>query len=156
MRHPRYRAPRRSRQRGVTLVIVLIMLVLIMLVGVYSLRGATVDERMAGHTRDRDKAFQAAEAAVRSCLADLVAGSYGGVTLTPSAATATPVWDVTGNWTGGNSTAVTLDTSAGLSAYPRCLVEELGTGSGNYRVTGRAVGGSAQTVVMLQATYAIE
>ena len=110
---------------------------------------------MAGGARDRDKALQAAEAAVLKCLEPLKNETYAGTPLTPAAATATPHWEVDANWSNGNSTAVTVD-ATGLAAQPRCMYEALGAGTGNYRVTGRAVGGSSQTVVMLQATYTTE
>jgi type IV pilus assembly protein PilX len=150
-------APRqRAAQRGVTLIITLVMLVVVTLIVVSSLRSTTLNERMAGNSRDRQRAFQAAEAAVRSCLSQLDANTYSGVKLTPVASAASaPQWEVDTNWTGTNSTAVTVDAAAGLNANPRCLVETLGA-FGSYRVTGRAVGGSADTVVMLQATYSQE
>ena len=64
-------------------------------------------------------------------------------------------WDAVANWASGstNSTAITI-TGANLNADPRCMVEDLGSGS--YRVTGRGVGASSDSVVMLQATYSNE
>jgi type IV pilus assembly protein PilX len=142
------------QQRGVTLIVTLVMLVLITLVGVSSIRNSTMDERMAGNSRDRDKAFQAAEAAVQTCLAAIQAETYAGTPLTPAASNATPVWEVAANWANANSVEVNLGTAARLAAQPRCMYESLGTDS--YRVTGRAVGASTLTVVMLQATYSKE
>jgi type IV pilus assembly protein PilX len=143
-------------RRGVTLVILMIMLVVVTLVTLSSLRSTTQQERMAGNSRDRQRAFQAAEAAVQKCLEELDAGTFAGAPQTPAAATATPLWDLAATWTStsATSTAVTV-ASAGLSSNPRCLVEAIGT-LGSYRVTGRAVGGSPDTVVMLQATYSKE
>jgi type IV pilus assembly protein PilX len=153
---PRTANHRRSphHQRGATLIITLVMLVLITLVGLSSLRATTMDEKMAGNARDRDKAFQAAEAAVQFCLGQLKDGTYAGVPLTPAAAGSSQVWDVAANWTNGNSVAVSVD-ATGLAAQPRCMFESLGA-AGSYRVTGQAVGASSQTVVMLQATYTFE
>ena len=143
-------------RRGVTLVILMIMLVVVTLVTLSSLRSTTQQERMAGNSRDRQRAFQAAEAAVQKCLEELDNSTFLGALQTPAAANATPLWDVANNWasTSTVSTAVTVS-NAGLSANPRCLVEAIGT-SGSYRVTGRAVGGSADTVVVLQATLSRE
>jgi len=141
--------PRRSAQQGVSLIITLVMLVVVTLITVSSLRSTTLNERMAGNSRDRQRAFQAAEAAVRLCVDQLNLGTYTGTKSTPAANGSLPVWEVAANWTGTTSTAVT--TGVTLYADPRCLVENLG-GAGDYRVTGRAVGGSADTVVMLQAT----
>ena len=143
---------RRHAQRGATLIVTLVMLVLITLVGVSAVRSSTIDEKMAGNTRDRDRALQAAEAAIRQCLTQLKNTTYGGTKLAPSAYNAAPNWEA--NWTDSNSTEVTVDTK--LASQPRCMVEELGSGSGNYRVTGRAAGSSALTEVILQATYTAE
>ena len=48
----------RDRERGATLVVLLITLLVITLVGVSLLRATTVDEKMAGNYRDRDRAFR--------------------------------------------------------------------------------------------------
>jgi type IV pilus assembly protein PilX len=141
-----------SGQRGATLIITLLMLVLITLVSVSSIRKATVDEKTAGASRDRDKAFQAAEAAVQSCLGQLKNLAYTGTKLAPADSLTTPHWETAANWSNGNSNSVSVDAS-GLKEQPRCMVEELGAGSTNYRVTGRAVGASSLTEVVLQATY---
>jgi type IV pilus assembly protein PilX len=145
---------RRRAQQGVTLIITLVMLVVITLITISSMRSTTMNERMAGNARDRQRAFQAAEAAVRSCLSQLDANTYTGTKSSPAAAGSTPVWEVDSNWTDTTSTAVSV-TGLTLNANPRCLVETLGA-LGSYRVTGRAVGLSADTVIMLQATYSPE
>jgi type IV pilus assembly protein PilX len=145
---------RQRAQRGATLIITLVMLVLVTLVAVSTIRTSTMDEKMAGNSRDRDKAFQAAEAAVQKCLAEIKAGAPSGTLLTPAASTATPHWEVAANWGNGNSVAKTVDAS--LASQPRCMFEALGAGTGSYRVTGRAEGGSSRTEVMLQATYSTE
>jgi type IV pilus assembly protein PilX len=147
---------RHRHQQGAVLIIALVMLVLITIVSVATIRVTTLDERMAGNARDRDKALQAAEAAVRTCLKQLTVDNpttYAGAILTP-AASGDQHWDVEANWQTGstNSVEVVMPTTAGLFANPRCLVERLGVGD-NYRVTGRAVGGSELSVVILQATY---
>ena len=151
-------------QRGVVLIVALIVLVLITIVSVTAIRATTTDERMAGNARDRDKAFQAAEAAVRSCLAplDTDTPALGSITVhTPAATGTTPVWEVADNWDADStaSFAVTSPGSAddaGLKAQPRCMIERLNATPASYRVTGRAVGASEDTVVMLQATISAE
>lgn len=146
---------RRPGQEGVTLIVLLVMLVIVTLLTVSSLRTTTMEERMAGNARDRDKALQSAEAVVRSCLAQIKAGTFAGALLTPVVATSStppaPRWDET--WSDTNSTAVTI-AGAKVAADPRCMVEDLGSGS--VRVTGRATGASTDSVVMLQATYSNE
>jgi type IV pilus assembly protein PilX len=146
---------RRGNQRGATLIVLLVMLVVVTLLTLSSLRTTSQEERMAGNFRDRDKAFQAAEAVVKTCLAQKKANTYAGAFLTPVMATgaSSPQTNWDGAWTDANSTAVTI-ANANLAADPRCMVEDL-TG-GSFRVTGRAVGANAATVVILQATYSTQ
>lgn len=54
-----------AQQRGVALVIVLILLLVMTLLGLASMRGTLLEERMSGNLYDRSLAFQAAEAALR-------------------------------------------------------------------------------------------
>lgn len=152
----KHASPRRHQQRGATLIVLLVMLVIVTLLTVSSLRSTTQEERMAGNFRDRNKAFQAAEAVVQTCLNQVRTSVFPiALILSPKLATSTnapdPNWDLA--WTDANSTAVTI-TGANLESAPRCMVENLGSGS--VRVTGRAVGANADTVVMLQATYSTE
>ncbi len=152
MKHPLHS---KRAQGGATLIITMVMLVLITMVCVSTIRTSTVDEKMAGAGRDRDKAFQAAEGAVQQCLNQLKNATYAGTPLTPAVATSLPNWEVAANWSNSNSVAIALD-STGLAAQPRCMFEALGAGTGSYRVTGRAVGASSLTEVVLQATYTTE
>ncbi len=64
-----------SRQQGVILVTVLVFLVLLTLISLTGMRAATMEERMSGNSRDRDIAFQAAEAALRTAEDYLVANA---------------------------------------------------------------------------------
>lgn len=154
MRQPRF-APR--RQEGAILVIALIVLVLVTIVSVATIRSATVEEKMAGNTRDREKALQAAEAAARACLAKISAGTYTGTfpTQLTAATSGSEQWDIETNWASNSANSLEVSVDTTLSAQPRCMIEALGT-NGSYRVTARANGSSATTVVMLQATYSVE
>jgi type IV pilus assembly protein PilX len=147
--------PCQRTQRGATLIITMVMLVLITMVCVSTIRTSTIDEKMAGAGRDRDKAFQAAEGAVQQCLNQIKNATYAGTPLTPAAAASAPNWEVAANWSNSNSVEMALD-STGLAAQPRCMFEALGAGTGSYRITGRAVGASTLTEVVLQATYSTE
>lgn len=53
-------------QRGMTLIVGLIMVLLMSIVAVSAIRGSNMQELMAGNMRDRNLAFQAAEAALRN------------------------------------------------------------------------------------------
>ena len=57
--------PRRGAQEGVALIVVLILLLIMTLLGLASLRGTLLEERMAANLFDRSLGFQAAEAALR-------------------------------------------------------------------------------------------
>jgi type IV pilus assembly protein PilX len=54
-----------SRQSGAVLIISLIVLLLLTLIGVSSVQTTSLEEKMAGNLRDKNIAFQAAEAALR-------------------------------------------------------------------------------------------
>jgi type IV pilus assembly protein PilX len=55
----------RSRQSGAALIVVLLLLVIVTLLGLASMRGAIMQERMAANIMGRSMAFQAAEAGLR-------------------------------------------------------------------------------------------
>jgi len=57
--------PYRPRQRGAALVVSLIILLIMTLIGISSMQGTNMDEKMVGNMRDREIALQAAEAALR-------------------------------------------------------------------------------------------
>jgi len=57
----------RARQRGAVLVVGLIFLAMLTLMGVAAYSVASQEERMTGNSRDRTRAFQAAETALREC-----------------------------------------------------------------------------------------
>ena len=59
MKKPRAALP--GKQRGATLVIALMILIMIMMYGIPAAMDSIQNERMAGNTRQRDLAFQAAE-----------------------------------------------------------------------------------------------
>lgn len=55
----------RASQRGVSLIVVLLLLLIMTLLGLASLRGTLMEERMSSNALDRGLAFQAAETALR-------------------------------------------------------------------------------------------
>lgn len=65
-----------GRQRGVALVVSLMLLIVVALVGLASIRGTTMQQKMATNSYDREQAFQAAEAAMRVATA-LLASNPG-------------------------------------------------------------------------------
>lgn len=65
------------RQSGAILVIALMFLVLLTIIGVSSISGVTLEEKMAGNLYQQNIAFQAAESALRDAEIDLEAGIGG-------------------------------------------------------------------------------
>lgn len=55
-----------THQSGAVLVVSLIMLLLLTVIGVAGVQTTSLEERMAGNNRDRNLAFQSAEAALRA------------------------------------------------------------------------------------------
>ena len=103
----------RGPQRGATLVIVLILLLVMTLLGVASMRGVLLEERMSANMLDRSYAFQAAEAALREGEAfaatrprPTVAGCDDGLCSRPDPAVATDNarWLGAGFWETGSGT----------------------------------------------------
>lgn len=136
-----------SRQNGVALIISLLLLLVMTLVGITAMRTTTLEEQMSTNMRDRNLAFQAAEAALRDAQAWLNAQTVRPV---PSNTGAGNVWtanlplesqglmngfnDVafyTGyNWVAGNNSvvygALTGEPAlAGVVQQPRFFIEEM-------------------------------
>ena len=59
------------RQGGAILIVTLLFLVILTMLGVTAMTGTTMEERMAGNTRDAQLALQAAEAAMRDARRDI-------------------------------------------------------------------------------------
>jgi len=169
-------------QRGSALIVALVFLLAMTLIGVTAMQGTTQQESMAGNARQRNLAFQAAEAALRAGEAVLQgatlpafdnAGSNLGfrqpVTPTTDVGTYwldTYCWVVKTGCTNAESQAYS-GTLSEISAPPRYVVEELPRvtlpggslkfgalpDTGFYRVTARSLGGTADAVAILQTTY---
>jgi type IV pilus assembly protein PilX len=157
-----------SRQRGVTLIVALIFLAILMLLGVTVAQTSSMQERMAGNTRDRDLALQAAEAALRAADATLNAlpkdaggnittafdGSTPGyVAYVPASANDADHWNDL-DWDDGDSRSAGTSLSH-VAEQPRYVIEKLPNiaSTQRFRVTARGVGASASTVVILQTGY---
>lgn len=166
-----------ASQRGVTLIVALIFLAILAMLGVTAARNSIMEERMAGNTRDRDLAFQAAEAALKGFeidLADGVVDTASGYFDRSNCTVPTDsacylshdnnqaYWNgltmADGQWSDADAKAFSaFQSSEGLivAKHPRYIVEripDVGTMK-RYRVTARGVGKSTDTVVILQAEY---
>jgi type IV pilus assembly protein PilX len=158
---------RMRREHGATLMIALVFLVIMALLGVTVANVTTMEERMAGHTRDRDLALQAAEAALRDAetrLGDATDGPAFRAAAIPFVATRgndSAFWEdcfkgSAAPCTNKLSLTKTLPTGAGAVAEEPKFILERKPDSGTtqiYRVTARGVGGTANAVVILQAEF---
>ena len=162
----------RHTQTGSVLIISLLILLVMTLISVTAMKTSTVEEKMSGNVRDRNIAFQAAEAALRD--AEIYAGSIASVTafngdqtgLYPTDADPDPFDDST--W--ANSLAGSYSDAADDPKYIIELVAE-GEGAGDelnignygessgsssvntFRITARGTGKSSTSYVYLQEYY---
>lgn len=160
-------------QAGAVLVVGLIFLVLLTLIGVTAYSVATQEERMAGNARDRLRAFEAAEEALRACENRLRALTAAELLNFPPAGypemyASVAVEPETMDW--GSVVNHQLSGIPGVVEQPRCIVQRVGRATlGNvsqraelpqssatafaYQVTARGVGNNRNTVVLLQSVY---
>lgn len=169
-------------QRGLALVTVMLLLTVAMLMAVAALRTVNLEERMAGHTRDRQVAFQMAEAALRDG-EQVIAGDTDGpfMPLRPgqfttactnglcrSTAGGTPAWAgfTENDWAGTKTWTYGAATGAaalgGAVSAPRLAIEYQGTTQpiepgrpcvALFLITARARGATAAAEVILQSVY---
>lgn len=157
-------------QQGFSLVVALIFLLVLTVLGVAGMRGTVMEEKMAGNLRNRNLAFQTAEAALREGedLVQTTSAAYDGNNglYQFAAPGTTPVWESV-VWGNDSEVVVYGQSSTYIAAPPRYVIEELPAirpeGSldpgiplpdpNYYRITSRAVGGTATTVVILQSIY---
>ncbi len=158
-------------QRGAILVISLIILLVMTVLGISSLRSATMQERMSGNNLDRQLAFQAAEAALRAGervvetnpTPTLDQNCLGGICTNPRAQNfANWQEDPThAIWATAQNVDVVLD---GVQTTARFMIEDMceftpATGATDsqrmFRITAFATGGTDTSQVMLQSSYAV-
>ncbi len=117
------------RQRGASLLVVLIILIVITLIGLASIRGTLLRERMSGNMYDRSLAFQSAESALREAevavRAAVVAGGSIGVDCSV-ASTSCPIPPAS-TYTGGGAGWVNGTATQTLAAgRPQYYIQYLG------------------------------
>lgn len=167
----------RSRQRGVVLVVSLMILLVMTVIGITAMQSSSLEERMAGNTKDHNLAFQATESAIRDAEGFLngvvstapfngTGGLYG-----PTDATPDPLLAAT--WDGGvlNYTGTPLED---INTQPRYFIRQMGQiagtasalnlgpgygqfrGSGNvttFKIFARGTGGKDTTQVVLVSHF---
>ena len=148
------RTPQR-RQEGAILVIALLFLVLLTIIGVSSISGVTLEEKMASNLREQNVAFQAAESALRDAEIDLEGGIGGTGNRDPMT--------IAANFASDCTTAFTNGVCRQPAAPPGTWQTEIVTvSSWNWTDTnktvayGRFTGATALTGVFRQPRYVIE
>jgi type IV pilus assembly protein PilX len=121
----------RQSQTGSALIVSLIFLLLMTLIGTAAMRSSTMQEQMAGNSRDWNVAFQASEAALREAesflLTSVVLPAFNDAAgLYQVNSPLRPAWTVNAidNGNGIRTYATDID---GTSRRPRYYIEQLGT-----------------------------
>lgn len=142
MRQPQQQSPSNSsshNQQGFVLIVALILLLVLTILGLAAAQSTSLEERMAGNARNRDLAFQSAEAglsAAQSCLNTMLtacsnfsadtAGTYLFNALNPPAV---PLWESSGLWSNsGNVLGYSTITGSSLqyvAAQPEIIIEQM-------------------------------
>ncbi|MCC5810795.1 MAG: hypothetical protein JJU06_10520 [Ectothiorhodospiraceae bacterium] len=143
-----------QRQRGAALIISLMLLLIMTLIGVTAMQTSTLQERMAGNSRDRSLAFQSSEAALREG-EDWVMANFAGLD-TADRLDNPAAWDGS-DFTGSlNVDAAQLAGPAVFHAGPprraRVGVTVPPEWRYFYPVTSRGEGGRTTTVIILRTT----
>jgi type IV pilus assembly protein PilX len=159
-------------QKGIVLVVSLIMLLLLTLLGVSGMKSTILEEKMAGNYKDKNMAFQSAEAALRAgetyLRTTVTLPLFDGATtgLYQPTTTGASRWD-TVTWSDAGQVIAYAGTLSDVADAPNYIIEELAPvpSSGGskeagtvqehkyYRITAQAVGGTVTAVVRLQSTY---
>ena len=165
-----------GRQRGAALVVGLIVLAMLSLMGIAAYMVATQEERMSGNTRDRIRAFEAAEASLRDC-ESLLGGIFGtlpkfdgskGMYKAPYLNEKQVYQTI--DWRTDSAVRVIPTAIPDVAVQPRCIIELVGesevrdlTGARSgpqevtietiYRITAMGYGTNPSTTVNLQTTF---
>lgn len=146
-------ATNQRTQRGAVMVIALLLLLVLTVLGVAGMSSTSLEEKMAGNSRDREIAFQAAEAALRegenyvasTTFANLPTDPYNPIAgndftatctggfanglCTPAAAGSTDVWRDSAVWSTATRHRTATSTLGGITyikAQPSYIIEYIG------------------------------
>ncbi len=173
------RGPGLQQQRGAVLIVSLIMLLVMTLLGVTSMKGSAMEEKMTRNLHDRNLAFQAAEAALREAEKYIQDNIIATNTFDTNGSDGLydrsymRIWeDIT--WTAADSREYSgFGNSYKVASPPRYVIQHLattvdaadalnqsnygqGTGAGKietFLITARGTGGSDTAAVILQSTW---
>jgi type IV pilus assembly protein PilX len=167
-----------NSQSGAVLPISLIMVLLLTMIGITGMQTTSLEEKMAGNSRERNLAFQAAESALRegesfltaASLPTFTAAGTNGLYSTSSTAISENTLKTSDTFWSSNTTTVRVtnaDVTEHVAAAPRYVIQQLAFSEGGgqsldagvhqenemYQVTARGVGGNTTAVVIVQSTY---
>ena len=166
-----------SGQRGAVLIVSLVFMLILTIIAAASMQSSTLQERMAGNTKDTNLAFQAAEAGLRgaeTALSQINIGPFngtGGLYRHCADPTDTATACVEPDWSNHSSVGwqvMATDVIPYAAKPPEYFIEELiSVADGNqvldadqpvatlvfYRVTARGYGASNRSMVVLSTTY---
>ncbi|MGN5221257.1 pilus assembly PilX family protein [Aeromonas veronii] len=154
-----------DRQQGMALVISLIFLLMVSLLGMASMRGAVLQEKMAGNQKEALQAFQAAEAGLRAAERyieagnsgpyDNSAGLYEFINTVVDPASPSTAWRTYANSDlAGRAPEYFIERLPYTQAGSEDLaVDEPISERRLYRITARGFGLSDESRVLLQSTY---
>lgn len=168
-------------QSGMVLLVALVMVGLMSIIAVAAIRGSNMQEAMAGNLRDRNLAFQSAEAGLRIGEANVEAGAtFGDLAsgtgfytdiLADGDTSLLPIEWTPSEWN-GRAISAPDNSVPGVIKQPQIVHEELdvsgvvniggavdfesmggSTSYRFYRITSRATGLTENTQVILQSTF---
>ena len=154
-----------SHQSGAVLIVSLIMLLLLTLIGITGSQVTSLEEKMAGNSKDYNLAFQAAESALRAgeaATANIAASGYYTGSTQPIDWANTKVVTYSGGTLYGTYQApkyiietptTTAGSSTGAGGSLEAGMSGGSTGISWYRITARGMGGTANAMVTVQSIY---
>jgi len=172
-----------QKQTGAVLILSLVMLFTLTLIGVSTLNTTNLEEKMAGNTRDRHIAFQAAESAIRAAEEIILEidnpeiqfvddGTKGRYSTGNGPTTANAIDDT---WWSSNNTETHKTNSKNIKTEPVYVIEYLAQKSENlnilggqesggeevaairlFRITARGTGLTDNSTVVIQTTFGKE
>ena len=143
-------------EKGAVLIIALMFVVILTLLGVTAVMTTTMEERMAGNSRDLNVAFQAAEAALRDAERDILcrnAAGTGTCTRTIPISGQTGAMDPTASSCSYCLPGIYLPATSG---DPTWVKKSLASGSSDSVAFGAYTGAGSITGVAVQPRYLIE
>lgn len=163
-----------NKQKGVVLIVSLVMLLLLTLIGITGAQVTSLEEKMAGNSRDQNIAFQAAEStllvAEEFIMANPINGTYTAVADDNTDGLLTvvdpePDYFLANTWASNSvetpaSFGGNVNNSLTSISNPRYIIQRMGLVPGRsppesaFKITARAQGLNPGTQVILQEIFA--